>query len=81
MFIWIGAGEIGAIPMTGGAGVRYSRGSSSSIGWFWTGITAMPWIMASRSPGAGEACAVWRTVGISDGVSSSDRGSGLFLQR
>jgi len=65
----------------GGAGVKYWRGSSLSIGWFWTGIAAIPWIMDSRSAGAGDACAVWSMVGISNGVSSSDRGSRSFLQR
>src|SRR6266478_4142999 len=42
MFIWIG----GAVN----PGVKYCKVSSSSIGWFWTGIAAIPWVMASNSP-------------------------------
>ncbi len=53
MFIWIGA-RMGM----GSAGVKYCRGSSSSIGWFWTGMAAIPWIIVSSSSGIGEASAV-----------------------
>src|SRR6266478_9812121 len=75
MFIWLGA------IMMGGAGVKYWRGSLLSIRWFCMGIMAIPWIIVSKSVGAGDACPVWSMVGILDGVSSSDSGSGSFLQR
>src|SRR6266446_3020826 len=63
------------------AGVKYWRGSSSSISWLVVRIVAIPWVMVSRSVGIGEASAVWRIIGFSDGVSSSDIGSGSFLHR
>src|SRR6266404_3305965 len=71
MFIWIG----GVVS----PGVKYCRASSSSMGWFWMGIAANPWVMSSSPSGAGELSLVWRIVGISDGVSSSDSGSGSFV--
>jgi len=52
MFTWMDGGWGGSI------GVKYWRGSSLSIGWFWVGIAAIPWIMTSKSLGVGEGCAV-----------------------
>src|SRR6266481_3006390 len=36
-------------------GMKYWRGSSSSIGWLVVGIAAIPWVIVSRSVGIGEA--------------------------
>jgi len=34
--------------------VKYCRGSSSSIGWFWVGMAASPRVMVSNPSGIGE---------------------------
>src|SRR6266403_5183989 len=39
-------------------GMKYWRGSSSSIGWLVVGIAAIPWVIVSRSVGIGEALAI-----------------------